>query len=275
MARLIEQTIKLEKAITNGSSDAIEIPIPKDVEVYLKGYGYTWNNNTTYQLSTGNTTFPSRTDQEGSIAQPVIFSTPYTCRPGSTLKLSITNSGDSTDFFAVFYILTSQLLDIESTGSNLTFDTGLEFQTNVLSGASFTESGAMTKTGSVSNTFDLDVTTYVEYKKTDAGQTVQTITFDLGSSKTIKTTYANISWNIGTGGAPNPQGIFKLQISDDNVDYTDIYEADSYDFTAIENEEEASVSARTYRYLRLSIDINNLTTAQTSYYRINELKAIR
>lgn len=121
---LVEQKITGQVTVTAGTTGSVSIPIPDDKEVWLKGYGYTWFTSNTFKLRTGNVVFPSRTDQEGSIAQPVQYGRPFKCRAGGDLSLSITN-GDSSDhtYDVVFYILTSELLDQPSTGGELVITT--------------------------------------------------------------------------------------------------------------------------------------------------------
>jgi hypothetical protein len=119
-----EQNIKQLVTIASGSSDSISINIPDNSEVFLKGYGYTYYSNSTYQLRVGNTSFPERTDQEGSIVQPMIFSLPPKANPNSKIKLLITNNGSSSRTYeVVFYILTDRILDQTSNGGELTIAT--------------------------------------------------------------------------------------------------------------------------------------------------------
>jgi len=122
--RLIEQKITKQVTVASSATGYAEVPIPVNRTAYLKGYGYKWYADTTVQLITGNTTFPSRTDQEGSPAMPVLYGTPFKCREGGTLKLAITNgSAASHTYDVVFYILTSELLPINSVGSELVVPT--------------------------------------------------------------------------------------------------------------------------------------------------------
>lgn len=122
---LVDQKITGQVTITAGTTDKVSISIPDDKEVWLKGYGYTWFTANTFKLRTGNTVFPSRTDQEGSIAQPVQYGRPFKCRAGGELSLTITN-GDASDhtYDVVFYILTNELLDQTSSGGELIITTG-------------------------------------------------------------------------------------------------------------------------------------------------------
>ena len=122
---MVEQKITQQVTITAGSTERVEIDIPKEKKVFLKGYGYSWFTSNTYQLSTGNYTMPARSDQEGSPAIPVIYGTPFMCRSGGKLKLTITN-GDSSDhtYDVVFYIITDEFLEVESTGGDLNLTIG-------------------------------------------------------------------------------------------------------------------------------------------------------
>lgn len=122
---MIEQKITQQVTITAGDTGRVTINIPNGKTVFLKGYGYSWFKDNKYILSTGNTSFPRRSDQEGSPSIPVIFGTPFKCRSGGELRLTIEN-GDATDhtYDIVFYIITDELLDIESTGGDLNFTIG-------------------------------------------------------------------------------------------------------------------------------------------------------
>lgn len=121
----VEQKITKQVTINAGNSGAIEITIPSGRDVFLKGYGYTWFTLNTYTLSTGINTFPSRTDQEGSPAIPIVFGTPFHCRSGGKLRLGIVNGDSSAHTYdVVFYIITNELLDEESTGGDLNLSIG-------------------------------------------------------------------------------------------------------------------------------------------------------
>jgi hypothetical protein len=121
----IEQKITKQVTITAGNTGAVEIDIPKDKEVFLKGYGYSWFTSNIYNLSTGNMSFPSRSDQEGSPAIPVLFGTPFKCRSGGKLRLSIANN-DAADhtYDVVFYIISNEILDVTSEGGDLNLSIG-------------------------------------------------------------------------------------------------------------------------------------------------------
>lgn len=123
--QMVEQKITKQVTISNGTSGNVTIPIPKDKKVLLKGYGYTWYANNKYTLSTGNTQFRARADQEGSPSIPMIYGNPFPCRSGGNLSLSIYN-GDtaSRTYDVVFYLLTEEFLDEESTGGELILVTG-------------------------------------------------------------------------------------------------------------------------------------------------------
>lgn len=121
----VEQKITQQITITAGNTDRVEIAIPKEKSVFLKGYGYSWFATNVYNLSTGNTSFPARSDQEGSPAIPVIFGTPFKCRSGGKLTLTITNNSASDHTYdVVFYLVTNELLDVESTGGDLNLTIG-------------------------------------------------------------------------------------------------------------------------------------------------------
>jgi len=124
-AESIEQVIKQQVTVTAGSIGKVEVPIPKDKSVFLKGYGYTWFTGNKYTLNNGSILWPTRSDQEGSPAIPVIFGNPFKCRSGSNLKVTIENNdGSDHTYDVVFYIITNDLLDIESTGGDLNLTIG-------------------------------------------------------------------------------------------------------------------------------------------------------
>jgi len=123
--QLVEQKISKQQTIVAGATERIEISVPNDKKVFLKGYGYSWYDSNVYTLDTANRQFPSRSDQEGSPSIPMIFGNPFPVRAGGKIKLTITNN-DATDhtYDIVFYILTNDHLDIESTGGELILATG-------------------------------------------------------------------------------------------------------------------------------------------------------
>jgi len=121
----IEQKITKQVTITAGAVGNVSIDIPREKTVFLKGYGYTWFTLNTYKLNTGNTGFPKRTDQEGSPAIPALFGTPFKARSGGKIQLSITNGDSSSHTYdVVFYIVSNELLDEESTGGDLNLSIG-------------------------------------------------------------------------------------------------------------------------------------------------------
>ena len=122
---MVEQKITQQITITAGSTGRVELDIPKEKKVFLKGYGYSWFTANTFQLNTGNYTMPARSDQEGSPAIPVIYGTPFMCRSGGKLKLTIVN-GDASDhtYDVVFYVITDEFLEVESTGGDLNLTIG-------------------------------------------------------------------------------------------------------------------------------------------------------
>jgi len=121
----IEQKITKQITVAAGAIGTASIDIPREKTVFLKGYGYTWFTLNTYKLNTGNTGFPKRTDQEGSPAIPALFGTPFKCRSGGKLQLTIKNA-DSSDhtYDVVFYVVSNELLDEISTGGDLNLSIG-------------------------------------------------------------------------------------------------------------------------------------------------------
>lgn len=248
MVNYVEQVIKKTISIPSGTTGELSVSIPRDVNVFLRGYGYSWRSQCVFKLSTGQITFPARTDQEGSISQPVIYAQPYECRSGRELKLIVTNNGASSDFTAVFYILTSSLLADESDGANITFDTGL-ISTEIGSTASFVvvnENDSYSITGSVFNIFDLDNTTSYE-----ATQNINSddfsITFDLGTIRTINSVNTRYS-GIAPSGATN--AVLTFEYSSDGSSWTTL---NSYTGVGAIAEHDESYSDLVFRYLRFDL----------------------
>jgi len=121
----VEQTIKQQVTITAGTTTNVDLAIPKDRKVSLKGYGYSWYATNTFVLDTGNMRFPSRTDQEGSASIPRIFESSYPVRSGGTLRLTITNGDTASHTYdVVFYLYVDQFIETASTGGELIIATG-------------------------------------------------------------------------------------------------------------------------------------------------------
>lgn len=249
MVQLVEQKITKQVTVNNGATGEITISIPLDKQVFLKGYGFTWNASTTYKLSTGFTTFPTTTAQDGSIAQPLIFSTPYECKPGSAIKLQITNNGSSKTYEAVFYILTSTLLDESSTGSDILLNTGANI-VDLAPSTAFTStlgSGAISVTGTVLEMFDFDKDTGLNLNP--AGTPMDyTVQFDLGGTQLMKTVYMMYSWDNGTGGGDTT---FTADYSTDGSSWTNwVTETPS---TTDKTNTEVTLSSISFRYFRLRL----------------------
>ena len=122
---LTEQVIKKTISVTAGSTGVAEIQIPKGKLVYLKGYGYTYHESTTYLLATGIVNFPARTDQEGSVAQPRIFEVPFKANQSGRITLSITNAAATdADYEVMFIVMTQSLLTDTSSGGEIIVTTG-------------------------------------------------------------------------------------------------------------------------------------------------------
>ena len=154
-ADLIEQNIKQEVTIANGDTGEVSIAIPTDRQVFLKGYGYGHGDSSTFQLVCGTLTFPTRTDQEGSIAQPQIWGRPFYADRGSNIKLVITNnSGGSLTYEVMFIVLTSSFLDVKSTGGAILISTAAGSGTG---NNSAIYNAAFTNAASVSTAFGLEV----------------------------------------------------------------------------------------------------------------------
>ena len=118
--QLVEQKLTTRITVNSGTVGRVEIDIPRDKIIFLKGYGYSYYTDNIYTLSTGNRQFPSRTDQEGSPSIPMIYGNPFKCRSGGKLKLTIENNHtDNKVYDVVFYILTNDHLDYNSTGGEM------------------------------------------------------------------------------------------------------------------------------------------------------------
>jgi len=120
-----EQVIKKQVTVASGETSELYISIPSDVQAWLVGYGYNWYADHIYQIDTGELALPKRTDQEGSLAQPVRYGSPFRCSAGGRLRLLITNNQTAdVTHTAVFIIRTTTLLTEESAGGDLIFNTG-------------------------------------------------------------------------------------------------------------------------------------------------------
>lgn len=116
----ISQTVKKRTTILAGTTEIVEISVPRGVNTFLQGYGYNWFASTTYKLYTGDFEHPSRTDQEGSLTQPIMFSTPFVIGSGKKVAFQITNASASNhDYDVVFYFVTDHILNEVSTGGEL------------------------------------------------------------------------------------------------------------------------------------------------------------
>ena len=133
--RLMEQTISKQVTVATGAVGVVQVPIQANANAFLKGYGHTFKNSTSFQLGTGYTFLPKRTDQEGSIAQPVIYGNPFPLKPSANLELRFYNeTGSEQTYTAKFYITTDHLIDIESAGGEITVATTTATGTTVTLG---------------------------------------------------------------------------------------------------------------------------------------------
>ena len=122
--QLVEQNIKIQKSVSAGATEYFTVDVPENAKVFLKGYGYSYYPSTSSKLRAGNTAFPSRTDQEGSPSIPMIYGNPIQALPSHPITLKITN-GDSAahTYDVVFYILTSRIIEVSSTGGEIVLAT--------------------------------------------------------------------------------------------------------------------------------------------------------
>lgn len=123
----VELYLKKQVTVAAGASETVSIPCPKEQAIYIKGYGYDWFKSNTFKLRAGKLQFPPRTDQEGSVSQPVIYSYPFEVLPGENFSLKITN-GDASDhtYQVLFIVLSSSVLegsDYESEGGAIVLAT--------------------------------------------------------------------------------------------------------------------------------------------------------
>lgn len=117
---LVTQTIKQQVTVNAGTTGTVTINIPNNATTYLRGYGYTWKSSTTYQLRANYFIYPSRTDQEGSIAQPMMFDTPIQITASNTAVLSITNGSSTNNTYqVVFIIYTDTIINTASSGGEI------------------------------------------------------------------------------------------------------------------------------------------------------------
>jgi len=117
--QLIEQKITKRETILAGASATITLEMPTQAKAQLKGYGYSWFATNTFRLQCGSLSFPKRSDQEGSVVQPVMYGEAYPITTGN-ITFDITN-GDSADhtYDIVFVILCNRIIPIESVGGEL------------------------------------------------------------------------------------------------------------------------------------------------------------
>lgn len=115
---MTSQTLKTQVTVTAGNSTVVTFPVPQGARAFLTGYGYDYFASTTYQLNvSGQAGFPTRTDQEGSIAQPMTFGSPIPLSPGGNIEFSIAN-GDASDhdYQVMMVIITDRVFPYNSTG---------------------------------------------------------------------------------------------------------------------------------------------------------------
>ena len=133
--QLTEQTISKQVTVATGAIGVVEIPVQANAKAFLKGYGHTFKNSTSYQLGTGYVHLPKRTDQEGSIAQPVIYGNPFPLKPSAKLELRFYNeTGSEQTYTAKFYIMTDHLIDEESVGGEIVVATSQATGTTITLG---------------------------------------------------------------------------------------------------------------------------------------------
>lgn len=116
--QLVEQVIRRQVTIASGAEGVIEIVIPNDANVFLKGVGYDYFGTAIYKLIDSHRQLHKGTNQIGSVALPQQWSVPFFVR--GKLQLYIMNStGASQDYTAVFILHTDVMLDVESQGTTV------------------------------------------------------------------------------------------------------------------------------------------------------------
>jgi len=123
--QFVEQKITQQTTIVAGATGTVSVTVPTNGKAFLKGYGYTWFATQTYTLRAGTFVLPSRTDQEGSPAIPVIYGNPFPVNSGEKMELTIVNGSASDHTYdVVFYIVTNRVIQTSSTGGELILSTG-------------------------------------------------------------------------------------------------------------------------------------------------------
>ena len=123
--QFVEQKITQQVTVTASSTGTVSVTVPTNGKAFLKGYGYSYYASSTYTLRAGTFVLPSRTDQEGSPAIPVIYGNPFPVNSGEKMELTILN-GSAADhtYDVVFYIITNRIIPTPSTGGELILNTG-------------------------------------------------------------------------------------------------------------------------------------------------------
>ena len=123
--QFVEQKITQQTTIVAGATGTVSVTVPTNGKAFHKGYGYTWFATQTYTLRAGTFVLPSRTDQEGSPAIPVIYGNPFPVNSGEKMELTIVNGSASDHTYdVVFYIVTNRVIQTSSTGGELILSTG-------------------------------------------------------------------------------------------------------------------------------------------------------
>lgn len=178
------QKIGVQKVISNGNTDTATVQLPSDVDGFLVGYGYSWFTATTYQLNTGRAFFPSRTDQDGSPAIPMQFSNPIPIEQGGQVQLSIANGDTASHTYNVIFIIySSRMLNIVSTGSDLSIPGGSS--SGVATNVAIVDSTG-TQTAPVDSTLGLTVNPKSASTLRDGTLSATTTAAALGASTSIR-----------------------------------------------------------------------------------------
>jgi len=124
---LTEQKISKVISVDANSTGIIEIKIPNNRKTFVAGYGYSYKDNSEFTLHAGTQNFPKRSDQEGSISQPMMYSIPFRVLSGQSIQFVIkNNNAESVTYNAVFLLRTDGILDEESQGGEMVMTTTQE-----------------------------------------------------------------------------------------------------------------------------------------------------
>lgn len=119
-SRLFPQKISVRATISDATTGALTVTLPTNATVYLEGYGHSWFDDGRFRLVGTDYPMPWASNQQGSVAQPWMFSRPMPCQAGQQVQLLVENSsGASQTVDGVFYFLTDRQINVDSTGGEI------------------------------------------------------------------------------------------------------------------------------------------------------------